>query len=70
MENIVETYASVPIYMDDDKDFGLFYILCRDRNGDEHRIYSPYIQVLKRKITMSLKYDNLKWGGEYAYVYF
>lgn len=69
MGNIVETYGSIPIYKDKDDDY-FYYILCRDRNGDEHRIFSTHISALKRKITQALKYDNLKWNGEYVYIYF
>lgn len=66
MDNIVETYGSIPIYKEGD----YFYILCRDRNGEEHKIHSMYLPVLKRKITQSFKYDNLKWNGQYVYIYF
>lgn len=66
MENIIETYGAIPIY----KEGYSFYILCRDLNGDEHKIYSASVPALKRKITQSIRYDNLKWNGQYVYIYF
>lgn len=69
MDNIVETYYSVPIYTEGGL-YPMYYILCRDDNGEENRIYSPYLPALKRKITQSVQHDNLTLEGKHVYVYF
>lgn len=66
MENIVETYGGITIYKEGD----FYYIKCRNREGRESRIESRHLSAIKRKITNSFKYDNLKLYGEYVYIYF